>query len=207
MTPRRLIIAGAHSALGQEICRLAVALGHDVAGIAASAMPPSDEPWTHGVRWLCDGAPSQGARRDALSHADALILAIPMSEHHEALTQHLLLEAHDAYTARVVYLSLDVQAPWPSSWLEQAASLEATLRESAEVVVLRAGPALSADDEAPLEAAQVLGDAAHDSSHTPTLMPQLAMAALRAALEPHHAGKTLSPEEVAYLGDALMLQS
>ena len=207
MTPRRLIIAGAHSALGQEICRLAVALGHEVAGIDAHATPPSAEPWSHGVRWLEAGQASQRARHDALHHADALILAIPMSDQHEAFTQPLLLEAHDAYTARVVYLSLASEAPWPSGWLGQAASLEATLRESAEVVILRAGPMLSAEDEAPLEAARSLGEAAHDPRHTPTLMPQLAMAALRAALEPHHAGKTLSPEEVAHLGDALMIQS
>jgi|GEM_PF-4947730 len=77
---------------------------------------------------------------------------------------------------------------------------EASTAAEGQTVVLQAPPLLG-DDGLPLD--QPAG-AAH-GSHRPIPVDQLAIALLRAALEPGHAG-SLSPERVAELGDAMYIK-
>ena len=52
MEPTKLIVTGAGGLIGAEVCRLTVALGHDVVGVDRGGRPAIDEPWTHGVQWV-----------------------------------------------------------------------------------------------------------------------------------------------------------
>lgn len=52
MEIEKLVVNAGDGVIGREVCRLAVALGHDVVGISKDGKPPNSEPWTHGVLWV-----------------------------------------------------------------------------------------------------------------------------------------------------------
>lgn len=144
-TNLHIIVVNAHTPIGSEVARYAVAMGYDVTGIT-DIPPDRHEPWEVGVQWI---SPAHFSWNTA--HADAVIwIAAP-----DTPITHL----------RQVFVGQTPIAPQNLTTNEVWLSLD--------------GPVL------PIE--------------------QVAMAALRAAVETEHHG-ILDHQTVAKLGDAVMLQ-
>lgn len=172
-----LIILGASGEIGREAARLSVAYGADVISYTRSGTPPTDEPWTHGVRWeACDVAVDD-RWTESVAGATAVVNAASMDE---------------AITGRV-----RARCAESGIRLVEIGCATMTLAEDppvGDLVHLRV-PALDARAETGAVAPSAAGVA----------VAHAAMAALRAALEDDHQG-IVEPEAVAYLGDAMFIQ-
>ena len=216
----QITVVGAWGYVGQEIARLGVALGHPVVGLDRRIEPLS-EPWTHGVRWVeahgeaYGEAPGESWRARAMRGSRAVVIALDDGqEDHAERVGELARACADEGVWRVVYLSRgDASLGWPSALVERALQAEAKLHElltaPSRAVILRASLAYD-EQRRPLPQAleRGLGPGAtleQVAQAQPVRMELVAMAALRAALEPERAG-VLSWQEVAQLGDAMMIQ-
>lgn len=202
-----LAIIGAHSLLGAEVARLAVALGHDVSGLDAYAAPPSwasHEPWVHGVTWreLSPERLPQGM--DALAAIDRVVVCGMPSEESAYASERALLQVISwIFDAPVRDLVL-VSSPEVLHAKGVRELVQARAPEDARVVFMTPAPVLWTPH------VEVQGSArAFDEDAVPGEGVQrvelVAMAALRAVLEDAHRGE-LDCATIAVLGDAMMIQ-
>lgn len=202
-----LTVLGANGYLGAEISRLGVALGAIIQGVARRGKAQWDEPWTHGVQWAQQSVHHAAPLDPLMQRSDAVVFAITRDDAHLDALDAALRAARHQGVEKFVYLSHDPADPWPAS--TQAITREAEARVTAHSmpwVILRAGLAWDDTQRTLSEAAQQHGVEATkiDAMH-PTRMELIAMAALRAAMQPQTTG-LLSPQEVAHMGDAMMIQ-
>lgn len=177
-----IAVAGSND-IALEVCRLGRAAGHDMMNLSASGPPDRDQPWIHGVEWL-SSATDPDRIRDRLEASDVVV--IPSS-------------AADSDAVVAALAALDGQAgPRRAVLVRTDADGSLQTPACAETVELDLPPLR----EVPAEA----DDRAHGSDGDGIPVGQAAMAILRAAVEPDHDGH-LSPEEVAELGRAVMIQS
>lgn len=184
-----VLVLGASGFLGREIARLSVALTHPTLGVDL-APPPTDEPWTHGVQWLTADALNLSAWSHLLTPDTRIIAAL--GAHTALLTPMRLLKISQAQRAlaRVILASAHLPDHLPALVDADCCALQL--------------PALWGEPDGWPGADP--DDPQTWPSHTVAMRRELAaMAALRAALEPHHHGR-LTPDQIAYLGDAMMLQ-
>lgn len=79
MQREKVIVIGGSGFVGRELCRLAVALGHDVVSISLDGKPKIDvsvEPWIAGVEWKT-GDVEKDQDWDILAGAFSVILCTP----------------------------------------------------------------------------------------------------------------------------------
>ena len=200
----KLLILGGSGFLGAEVARLAVALGHDVTSISPGAAPPTEDPWTHGVRWVRGRAQEPRAWSEELDGAHALIVCTDLA----CLTEELWTLAENAGIRRGVLISPGRHAPlFDAQARATGRSVEQTLqRTSLATVVLR--PDLVFGPERPVSAlSAALARLGNEQPHEfrPLRREIVAMATLRAALEDERAG-VLEVDDIAHLGDAMMIQ-
>ena len=202
-----LTVLGADGYIGSEVSRLGVAIGCDVHGLTRGAEPEHVEPWMHGVQWSPPGSASPGQSYACFEGSDAVVCAItPDAAHLDALKE-ALRAAHKHDVGKFVYLSLDPHAPWSPEHTSIALEAQAlTQAHPLPWAILRAGLAWD-DERRPLKLAASHHGIPEARAHelAPVRMELVAMAALRAAMQPQTTG-VLSPDEVAYLGDAMMIQ-
>lgn len=202
-----LTVLGANGYIGAEISRLGMALGLNVQGVARRGKALLDEPWTHGVQWVQQNAQEIDPLRKLIENSDAVVFSITRDDTHLEALDAILDAASHQHIKKFVYISHDPIAPWSASMQAITQEAEARVRACAMPwVILRAGLAWD-DTQRPLEqAAQLYADNPdHIKAMHPTRMELIAMAALRAAVQPQTTGM-LSPQQVAHLGDAMMIQ-
>lgn len=228
MTQEHIFVTGASGLIGAEVCRLAVALGHQVSGLSRGGTPPApNEPWHHGVRWLTgDVFDASGDWLATLSAADYLIHCVepqppqdPNQEERRAISltrlravRHIAsLAAQQHRLKKLVLISRDPALPWRYREVvstTRAAEDELLTTLHPPTVVLRAGLVWGASRSIAQTAARELADH-HGARRDPTLplhrVERVAMTALRAALEPGRLG-LLDAAQIELIGDALMLQ-
>jgi hypothetical protein len=184
-----VLILGASGFLGREIARLCVALTHPTLGVDL-APPPKGEPWVQGVQWHTADALDLSAWSQLLTPDTRIIAAL--GPHTAQLTPVHLLKICQAQRARARVVLASAHLPHTLPALVDADCCALQL------------PALWGEPDGWPGAD--LDDPQTWPTHTVAMRRELAaMAALRAALEPQHHGR-LNPDQIAYLGDAMMLQ-
>ena len=200
----KLVILGASGFIGAEVARLAVALGHDVTSVSPSGAAPGDEPWTQGVRWIRGRAEDPAPWHQELPQAHALVVCTDPAHCTDALWQ----QARDAGVKRVVLLSPGQHAPLIEATAHQSSrqAEEALQASGLDAAILRLD--LVYGPSRPISAfSAALASLAHEQPHEfrPLRRERVAMAALRAALAEERRG-VLEVDEVAHIGDAMMIQ-
>ncbi|HYJ80130.1 MAG TPA: NAD(P)H-binding protein [Longimicrobiaceae bacterium] len=69
----KLLVLGGSGFIGREVCRQAVAAGHQVAALARSGAPRGDAPWLEAVRWVVADALDPGAWAGHLEGCAAVV--------------------------------------------------------------------------------------------------------------------------------------
>lgn len=184
--PAPVLILGAAGFLGREIARLSVALTHPTIGIDL-APPPNDEPWTQGVDWHQLDVLDSPAWLHLITPKTRVIAAL--GEQLPRLTPELLRSTQRAGAPRLVLASAHLPI------LPLDADLDACSL---------ALPPLWGEG-APWPGAQLEEPETWPDPSVALRQELAAMAALRVALEPNRYG-ILRAEEIALLGDAMMLQ-
>lgn len=181
-----IIILGACGFLGREIARLSVALTHPTLGV--DLLPAlSHEPWTHGVQWHQADALVLDAWSHLITPQTRIIAAL--GAHTYLLTPKLTHGLNRHGHLRLV-LASDTLPALP-------------LLVDVDACALLLPPLWNEDH--PWPGAEPSDPATWPAPHTALRQELAAMAALRVALEPQHHG-TLTADEIAHLGDAMMLQ-
>lgn len=80
----KLLVTGGNGFIGAEVCRAAVAAGHEVIGMGRSGRPPLPEPWTDRVRWLQADVFRPDAWAACLEGCDALVHCIGIARERPA---------------------------------------------------------------------------------------------------------------------------
>lgn len=208
---KKLVIFGACGFIGQEVARLSVAIGHDPVSIDLIGRPQTREPWTQGVRWIKADAQHPPSWRDELQDAHSIIICLPHQHTtHTKLIQIITAEAHKHPSAKLVYLSLCPHPQLDPARQDHARQAEQIISASPlDWATLR--PGIAYDDNpltAELAAAHTFGKKLSplmlQQAH-PMRVELIAMATLRAALEPSLKG-LMTWELVAHYGDAMMIQ-
>ncbi len=221
----KVCVLGGSGFIGTEICRLTVAMGHRPISVSRGGRPDIDEPWVEGVEWVAADVLDTGAWQDHLQGCEALVHSVGVVDERRAQQQTFarlnrdspIAAARAAQAAGVpkfVFLSCAKLPPEvPHAYLQSKLDAEASLqRLSIATAILRpvlvtAGPPLVA------KAAGAMGEAA---SHRPEIdawakktrglrREKVAMAALRAALQPETVG-VLEVDDIEHLGDAMFIQ-
>ncbi len=221
--PQKLLVAGGSGFVGRHACRFSVSIGHHVASLSRGGRPGTGEPWEEGVEWYRGDVREPEIWREAfdLSTFDAAIAAVGLLREspdegqtfdrvNRAGAIAFGEEARSAGVPSFVLLSASSRPPGiAEGYLEAERAAESWVVDAGfnRSVVLRAPPAYGAErptSVAAIPLLHALDD--EDASLDPLPVEQIAIAALRAALEPDVDG-VLSPEEVADLGEAVMIQS
>jgi NADH dehydrogenase len=120
----QLVVIGGNGFIGREVCRQAVAAGHEVTSVARSGPPdpPQRGPWANSVDWRAADVFAPQDWRDVLRDADSVIHSIGIIE--EAPTEGVTfervngdaaiiaaLESERAGVDRFVYLSSSATPP------------------------------------------------------------------------------------------------
>ncbi|MFW5965885.1 MAG: hypothetical protein ACOCV2_00130 [Persicimonas sp.] len=208
MNDSKICVLGGANFLGREICRLAVATGRRVVSISAEGRPEQTAPWLEGVEWLTADPERPDAWREQVDGCEAFIdchdVFEPVAPDAVERAKQAVLETS---ASRYVYISPDAADPPAASGAEESSApkpLDEALLAAmpAQTVVLRPGPidrhaAATWDEETTVarEAAATGG----------VERERVAIAALRAALEPDRSG-VFDADEVAHLGDAMFIQ-
>ena len=224
MEPVKIFVAGASGLIGAEVCRLIVAMGHEPVGLAPPGPPEPEEPWQHGVTWVQEDVFETDLWREHLQGCEAVVhcIGIPLEEGQQTFERLLgdapiLLwrEAQRAGVQKFVLLS----AP-PNHPLLPRAVIEAKMRAEATIAAgdmpyaflrpgLVWGPERTlrrASERLRAWATEEGGEGARAlESVLPLRVERVAMAALRAALEPEIQG-ALEHDAINTLGDAMMIQ-
>lgn len=217
----KLLVTGGNGFIGAEVCRAAVAEGHEVTGMGRSGPPELREPWTEQVRWLAADVFRPDTWAGHLAACDAVVHCIGIARERPA--QGVTFErfngdaavlaadlAERAGVEAFVYLSAIAKPP-----LLAEAYITAKRRAEREVlgcgfrgVVLRPGfvygprRGVSVPASALMRVAArvpVLGAPARLARPLP--VERVARAALRAATEPHVRG-ILEVDAIEALGTA-----
>jgi uncharacterized protein YbjT (DUF2867 family) len=69
----RILVTGGSGFIGREICRLAVADGHEVRSVSRGGRPDANESWVGAVEWVEADIFDPNDWRDALNGCDAVI--------------------------------------------------------------------------------------------------------------------------------------
>ncbi|WP_168210825.1 SDR family oxidoreductase [Persicimonas caeni] len=218
----KVCVLGGSGFIGAEICRLAVAMGHRVVSVSRGGRPPIDEPWVEGVDWVSadvgdvESWSAHLAGCEALVHSVGIAAEDPANEQtyrrlHRHSVQQAARAAEQAGVPKFVMLSAGKVPPaMPHGFLQSKLDGEASLQGlDMAVAILR--PVLVHDEDG--RAAGMLGTAAGElppvrvwaEETTGLRREKVAMAALRAALQPETTG-VLEVDDIAYLGDAMFIQ-
>lgn len=217
----KLLVTGGNGFIGAEVCRVAVAEGHEVVGMGRSGRPAIDGPWTEQVRWLAADVFRPDAWVGHLAGCDAVVhcVGIAWERPERGVTferfngNAAVLAADAAERAGVeafVYLSAAAKPP-----LLPEAYINAKRRAEREVlgcafrgVVLRPGFVYGARRGISVPAAALMRAAARVPvlgagvrRARPLPVERVARAALRAATEPGVRG-ILEMDAIEALGAA-----
>ncbi len=218
----KVCILGGSGFIGAEICRLAVAMGHRVVSVSRGGRPGMGEPWEEGVTWVEADVLDVDAWAEHLEGCEALVHSVGIaaeqpSQHqtyhrlHRDSVQAAARAAEAAGVPKFVFLSAGKVPPaMPHGFLQSKLDGEATLQHcDLSVAILRPVLVHGAEEDA----SGMLGAAA-DALPPVRLWAQnnrglrhekVAMAALRAALQPETTG-VLEEADIDYLGDAMFIQ-
>lgn len=221
---RTLVVAGGSGFVGRHVCRFAISIGHDVIGLSRRGRPETGEPWEEGVEWHRGDvlAPETWRTKFDLGSCDAAIAALGTTrpspddgETFERFNRDAVVQfadvARDAAMPTFVLLSAASRPPGiAEGYLEAEREAESRILEMGfeRRAVLRSPPAYGAERPTSVAAIPLLRSLGGDDSGSelePIPVEQIAIALLRAALEPDVEG-VLSAEEVADLGEAVMIQ-
>ena len=72
----KLLVTGGNGFIGGEVCKVAVARGYEVVGVARSGAPDLDEPWVGEVTWVSADIFEPNLWRAHLAGCDAVIHSI-----------------------------------------------------------------------------------------------------------------------------------
>lgn len=151
----RLVITGGNGFIGREVCRHAVAAGHDVTSISRSGPPEPEKRggWAGNVTWVAGDVFAPQEWRDHLKNADAVVHSIGIISERPAdgVTFErvngdagiiVALEAERADVDRFVYLSSSTTPPFVrDAYIEAKRRAEAAIADlNMDVAVLRPGP-------------------------------------------------------------------
>ena len=221
----KICVLGGSGFIGQEVCRLAVAMGHRVVSVSTRGRPDVDEPWVEGVEWIEADVLASNDWAEHLDGCEAVVHCVgTLIEDEDAgqtyewinrdSTILAAIQAEAAGVPKFVYLSTGpMPAPIPDGYLESKRQAEKALHgRDIDVAILR--PVLVYSPERVGTAAVGLMMSA--ASQLPGLedwagerrglrLEKVAMATLRAALEPGVTG-VLDVDDIDHLGDAMMIQ-
>ena len=206
--PDRLLITGAAGLIGGEVARLGLARGCDVMGVDLTGAPDLDEPWVQGIDWVRADLADGDRWRDRARGCQALVHAVsPLRPDH---ARQLLEIARQAHIPRLVLLSTSDELPGlPPGHTTQAREAEQAACGAGDApptcVILRTGLVWGPRRSIPEACARLLSATSPPPAIAPERVERVGMAALRAALEPEHHG-VLEPDQIAHLGDAMMIQ-
>jgi len=226
MESSKLFVTGASGLIGAEVCRLAVAMGHEVLGLSLHGAPEPEEPWHRGVAWIEGDVLDPEPWRSLLTGCEALVHCVGLGSAQfddESATDRILgdapvavwREARRAKVEKFVFLSTAENLPFASrAYLDAKMRAEATIA-AGELPYAFLRPGLVWGPQRPLgKATERLLSIVTESKLpgvqalerlTPLRVERVAMAALRAALEPSIEG-VLGHDEIEYIGDAMMIQ-
>jgi NADH dehydrogenase len=222
----KVCVLGGSGFIGAEICRLAVAMGHEVISVSRGGRPALDEPWLEGVTWVgahvLDTDEWAGHLQDceALVHSVGIVDEVPHERQtfahlHRDSVQLAAEAAQSAEVPKFVFLSAAKAPPsLPHAYLQTKLDAEATLQASSlSFAILRPIRVCGSNGALSPGGAGVMAAAA--AEHTPLRQwaeqtrglrrEKVAMAALRAALQPETSG-VLEVAEIDHLGDAMFIQ-
>lgn len=197
MEPTKLIVTGAGGLIGAEVCRLTVALGHDVVGVDRRGRPELDEPWTYGVQWVEQDVFDVGGWAGHLDGCEALVHCIRGVDERGGDAALVAWErARAAGLRKFVMIAAESELSALAAGLSgaEARVAEGELRHA----ILRAGVVWGPGRTM---SAAIAG---HEGA-TAQRVERVAMCALRAALEDQISG-ILEIEQIEHLGDAMMIQ-
>lgn len=212
-----ICVLGGSGHIGREICRLAVAMGHRVVSVSRRGRPRLDQPWLEGVEWISADVGDPSAWRDHLPGCEALVYCVGIAREdpvagqtferlHIEAADRAAREAEQAGVPTFVYLSASTPpAAVAEAYLTTKHRAEQKLEErDLDLAILR--PALVYGGGA-LEAADLRFAAVDADEPGRRALPRekVAIAALRAALEPETTG-IFEVDDIDHLGDAMFLQ-
>lgn len=155
-----LLVTGGNGFIGRQVCRLAVADGHDVTSVARSGPPDPGErgPWTDDVTWVAADVFAPDTYREHLVGVDAVVHSVGIIEEspEQGVTFErvngdagilVALEAERAGVDRFVYVSSSATPPTVgAAYIEAKRRAEAAIEGlDLETVVLRPGPVYGPD--------------------------------------------------------------
>ncbi len=215
-----LIIDGIDHYAGAEIARFGRAMGHRIIGLVDGSPPHPDEfehPWMHGVIWL--GNLEALADSSFVEAPRALILfrhslyngtAHRFQATHIERLQSLLQLSHTWPTdPHIVFRSTIAQPLLPRGYTESLHRAETLLAPYQNRLTILRTPLLYGPDRPDSVLAFSLARLINRLPFAPPLIPSplpvetTALAALRAALEPHPPS-LLNPSEIASYGDVMI---
>jgi uncharacterized protein YbjT (DUF2867 family) len=218
-----ICILGGSGFIGQEICRLAVAMGHRPTSVSRGGRPGGDEPWLEGVEWIAASVFEPQHWRGSLRGCEALVHCVGVDhEDDQQSFEHLhydsaLLAADEAEAAGVdkfVYLSAAAPpAPMPAEYLATKRRAEDALAgRPLDVAILRPTLVYGRSPEGDV-CAGLMSHVADSEASLQHLLDasaglrreKVAMAALRAALQPETTG-SFDDAAINHLGDAMFIQ-
>lgn len=154
----RILVTGGSGFIGREICRLAVADGHEVRSVSRGGRPDANESWVGAVEWAEADVFDPNDWRDALNGCDAVIHTvgiISITPEKGVIRERLdgdsaiiaALEADRAGVPAFVLLSVE-GALGREEHLTAKRRAERTIAELApRTTVIRLGPVYSEENE------------------------------------------------------------
>lgn len=226
MRRSKIAVLGGSGFLGREICRLGVAMGHAVVSVSRGGRPALQEPWVEGVEWVCAdllGAPEGWVSQ--LRGCEALVHAVGIAQEDAGCGQTFMrvhrdsveLAARAAVVKGVGKFVLISAAQLPAglahdylqakldaeAWLEQIPELSVAILRPTFIYAGRPG-LFGALAKAPEAQSELMRGWARRTRGL--RLERVAMAALRAALQPQTVG-VLELAAIDHLGDAMFIQA
>ncbi|MFP4600143.1 MAG: SDR family oxidoreductase [Persicimonas sp.] len=213
----KICVLGGSGFVGREVCRLAVAMGHRVVSVSRGGRPAVDEPWVEGVEWVDADVCEPAKWREHLDRCEAVVHCVgiaaedPRTEqtferlHHQSV-ELAAREAEQRGVPKFVFLSAGEQPPAvdPAYLRTKQRAEEALGEHDLDIAILRpvrvrGGGSLESAGVASADFEQ------WSRSHPGVRRETLAMATLRAALEPDTRG-VFESDDIDHLGDAMFIQ-
>ncbi len=155
-----ILVTGGNGFIGRQVCKLAVANGHEVTSVARSGQPDAGKrgPWADDVTWVAADVFAPQNYREHLTGVDAVVHSIGIIREHpeQGVTFErangdagilVALEAERAGVDRFVYVSSSTTPPGVrAAYIEAKRRAEAAIADlGTETVVLRPGPVYGPD--------------------------------------------------------------